>query len=327
MIIAISFFYLLISLDCFFLGDLFIPSVQVLSIKKKKKNRLMPNSRPLSKRRACKGLLHVLFLNARLITEHKKPVKDETVIKWGIAIHRPSVKNDTTKKLKRIYKPDNLYPPILENRISGTSLEIFKHLELSNEESEQYYQFLKDYKPSSYKSYNILTETGRYYNNNQTVYEMKDRLLQEFINKCLIVFNSGVFLILRYYHKTDKFKKIKVKGTSQIVTKGEQINEYEKYMNIWFGSRKAYHSIDIFRGRFSLTNDDANKRLERAMIDIYKHSILDDELNNINKKYQIVEKKYPDTIDAILEILFPKFFRDVIREEYMKKTSLLKKEK
>jgi hypothetical protein len=147
---------------------------------------------------------------------------------------------------------------------------------------------------------------------------MKDRLLQEFINKCLIVFNSGVFLILRYYHKTDRFKKIKMKGTSQFVTKGEQIDEYEKYMKIWFGVRKAYHSIDIFRGRFSLTNDDANKRLERAMIDIYKHSILDDELKCINTKYKVLEKKYPDVVEAILDTLFPKFFRDIIREEYMK---------
>jgi hypothetical protein len=250
----------------------------------------------LSKRRACHGILHVLFLNARLITEPNEIHVDENGIEWSVAIHRPAVKADTTKKLERIYKKDNLYPAILENRISGVSFELFRHLELSDAEAKEYYQFLKDYKPRSYKSYPILTETKRYYNN-QIVYEMKDRLLQEFINRCLIVFNSGVFLILRYYHKTDRLKKIKMEGTSQIVTKGRQIDEYEKYMKLWFGLREAYYSIDIFRERSPLTNVDVDKRLEIAMIAIHKNSVLDDELNDINKRYQILQEKYPDLLE------------------------------
>ena len=45
-------------------------------------------------------------------------------------------------------------------------------------------------------------------------------------------------------------------------------------------------------------------------------------LEGINKKYKILEEKYPDIIKALLDTLFPSFFRDIIREEYMKNVTI-----
>ena len=45
--------------------------------------------------------------------------------------------------------------------------------------------------------------------------------------------------------------------------------------------------------------------------------LLCNSLNRIDK-----EKKYPEIIAAILETLFPRFFRDIIKEEYMNNVTI-----
>ena len=66
---------------------------------------------------------------------------------------------------------------------------------------------------------------------------------------------------------------------------------------------------------------DVDREVKGAIEDIKKCQIFDDKLEDINDKYNILEEKYPEVIHAIIDLLFPKFFMDIIRHWNIKNIS------
>ena len=101
----------------------------------------------------------------------------------------------------------------------------------------------------------------------------------------------------------------------------DQIKNYGEYMReIWFGEDRTTDYFNFMKNRLLV---DATHNIRESIKDINKCQIFDDELEGIKKKYKILEKKYPAIIDAILETLFPRFFRDIIKEKYMNNVTIM----
>ena len=103
----------------------------------------------------------------------------------------------------------------------------------------------------------------------------------------------------------------------------DQIKTFQRWMKeIWFGKDTSKEYFNNMKSRLLVDAADIADNIRRSVKDISKCNIFDDELNSINKKYQILKEKYPDVIEALLDIIFPVFFRDIIREEYKKSVTI-----
>ncbi len=280
------------------------------------------------------SILFILFNSAHLVFEDKTEELDkiEDVLWTSITWRKGIVVDDLAFKLKRLYHPYMPNPPRFENRLHGCNIEIFRHLELSPEEAEKYLILLKHYKP-----YPILVDTQY---ENQIRYEIEDKSLEDFLQRCLYAF-ADVYFILEFYYKNKRLETGYIKKYEK---------EYKESMNGWFGDKQNYYSLNVFPPPLSrLANvnkkdlerdlrdyygmpisllsssatkeDYADEQLERAIKNIYNYEIFDAGLKHINKKYRILTEKYPDIIEAILDLLFPSFFIDIIRKENKKMCS------
>lgn len=286
---------------------------------------------PRSKKRELKSkdidpLLLILFNSAHHTSKFQKIDVDDDGIHWGTIIHLPGITlADITKiRFKRLYHPFMPNPPVFENRINGVSLEIFRHLKIPKDKAKTHIKFLIDKE--------ILKEISIDCSKKEVRYVIKDEKLKEFILHCLLAFNPGVYRILNYCFKYEMLDK-------------EQIRQYKKYITKLFGSKQNYYSLDLFQDSKSryvnvdktmlkkevdraygmvfadidLPKDmNVSTEINKAVQEIYKHHIFDDELEEINDKYKFLQEKYPEIIKAISEALFPKFLMVLIRKKYKK---------
>jgi hypothetical protein len=110
--------------------------------------------------------------------------------------------------------------------------------------------------------------------------------------------------------------RLKRKPEQNIKEHPDEIKKYQEYMRAtWFGENKT--SVYFNYMKIGLLVDNTHN-IKRAIKDIHKCNIFDDHLESINKKYKVLQERYPEVVNPILETLFPGFFRDIIREQYMK---------
>jgi hypothetical protein len=249
---------------------------------------------------------------------------------------------------------------LLEDQINVTNMGLFGHLELIESKAEKYIKYLTDYdipilletKYHNQTRYIIKDEELKkfikicvilfcqdvypileyLYSLNESILKARKETELKYFDKSsrsypniskderIDQLNKNIKSLknsLLYRYRLRKYPTFDNRGQQP-----DQIETFQRWMKeIWFGKDR---SKDYFKNMKSgLLVDDADN-VRRSVKDIYKCNIFDDNLNSINDKYKILQEKYPEVVEAILDTLFPRFFRDIIREEYKKNVTIKK---
>jgi hypothetical protein len=236
----------------------------------------------------------------------------------GKTIHSDSVSlNDVISKIstKNPASPNN--SAFLPNaKINYGNNELFGYLNLTIEEAQQIFDKLLDYSPPIIKPLKTKCKTQ-----SEIRYTIIDDLLKEYVTNCILSFNVYVNHRLQYAYIYDLFYVIE-KENGDLLKKGEQIKEYKKYMQIWYGSKRktqGYFSImDKRKEELTIKN---NEKLELAkhykkVIDerdkiIKDRHLFDNKFENINEKYKPLFDRYGVIVNIFLELLFPIFLKEI----------------
>lgn len=261
----------------------------------------------------------------------------------GVAI------NDLVSNLKNKVRMHKLRAHLLENQINVTNIGLFGFLDLTKDEAKKSIEFLthdcyilRENKYHNQKRYTIRDKELEGFIKTCIILYCQDvyPILEYFSNLNESRLRDREKREIEHFDKypssypnTSKEERLsevnqyikslksssaydyRLKRSPTFNNRGQQpdqIKNFQKWMReTWFGKDKtSVYSDFIKRGLLP----DVDRELERAVRDIYKCSIFDDEFNGINDKYKTLEVKYPEIIGAILDILFPEFFKDIIRE-------------
>ena len=163
------------------------------------------------------------------------------------------------------------------------------------------------------EEYKILIPITRTNTNNEIRYEIYDELLREFVEQCILAFNTDVDPRLEYAYIYDFMDKIQVK-------------EYFKSLRIWYGRNRKYSNIRSFINRLKDKGiDDISKEHYRKYIhecdkDIFYYELFEPKIIKcgydeykliISKKYKPLQEKYPWIRNIFFDVLFPQFLRKI----------------
>jgi hypothetical protein len=260
--------------------------------------------------------------------------------------------NDIVYKLTHKYGSPNPKARFFKNKINFTNMELFGYLQLSRNEAKQYfekmvkfeyeYPILKEIKYDNQPCFVIgdkkleefikicffvfgqdvysilaylyifdrLKNPRSYYSKmwqGKYTEQQRGEQIKEYIEHAKLTKKNSSY-----------YRNIKIRLTSDTAEwQWEQvIKAYKKTMEKWFG-KQLIRNLHFSSIKEILTSS-FDKEFERAIKDIHKCQIFDDKLEGINKKYKILEEKYPMIVKALIDILVPDYFRYTIREEYMK---------
>lgn len=178
--------------------------------------------------------------------------------------------------------------------------ELFGYLKISEENAQKYIDYLSKAEiltPINYKKFD------------ETRYEILDKLLEEFVQQCILAFNNDVNLILEY-------------GFTHNLLSKYEYNEYLKFLKIWYGRSRKYSNIQTYiTKQKTIKKDSISKEHYRKYIDIcnkdifayglFKKNIMKTKYDHYNliigEKYKLLQERYPVIINIFLIHYFHNF--------------------
>lgn len=254
---------------------------------------------------------------AGLLEIHNPSNPEQFFLYGGKTINSDSVSlNDVVSKIPT-KNPDfsNNRAFLPNTKINYGNNELFGYLNLTREEAQRTFDKLLNHNPPIINPLKMKNETQ------SKRYTIADDLLKEFVTNCTLSFNLCVNDRLQYAYIYDLFYVIE-KENGELLTKGEQKKEYKKYMQIWYGSkRKTRGYFAMMDKRSTELNSKSREKSELAkhykkVIDerdtiIKDTHLFDDEFENVNDKYKPLLESYGFIINIFLEMLFPRFLREL----------------
>ena len=157
-------------------------------------------------------------------------------------------------------------------------------------------------------------------------YKVKDSLLEDFIQKCILAYNMDVSERLKFayiYELLNKsYTKPFKKWMKKIYGNKRKLTELFDYMNYEKNQLKTKSPITI-----SSQKKHYLKYIQTCDNDIFNYGLFDKDIKrditngkdeyklNINKKYKTINHQYPFIIDILLDLLFPQFLRKIWYEQ------------
>ncbi len=182
--------------------------------------------------------------------------------------------------------------------------ELFGYLRLSKDIAQKSITLLSE-------EYNILIQIIENKENSETRYKIYDESLKEFVEQCILAFNSDVNPRLEYAYICNFMDKKPVK-------------EYFKFLRIWYGRSRKYSNIDSYlnrlkeRGIDNISKEHYRKYIDECDKDIFSYELFQSEIIKckndeykliIGKKYKPLQKNYPFIVNIFFDTLFPQFLR------------------
>ena len=193
--------------------------------------------------------------------------------------------------------------------------ELFGYLRLSKGNAQKSIMLLSD-------EYNILSPIIKNKtDSSEILYQINDELLKEFVQQCILAFNSYVDQRLEYAFICEYLND-------------KQQNEYSEFLKKWYGLGRKHSNIDIYlktskeRGMDNNSKEHYRKYIYDCDKDIFNYElfeppIIEDDYDrhkriigknykmNVGEKYKPLEQKYPLIINIFFDMLFPQFLRKI----------------
>jgi hypothetical protein len=228
--------------------------------------------------------------------------------------------NDLMDKLpdKTDYSPNE--KAVLPNYYTNYgNNELFGYLRLSKDNAQKSLKVLS-------KEYNVLSPIIKdKTNGNEIRYQIYDELLKEFVEQCILAFNSDVDQRLEYAYISEYLND-------------KQLNEYSEFLKKWYGLGRKYSNIDKYlkalkeRGMDNNSKEHYKKYIDDCDKDIFNYGLFelpkfdyvyDRHKQIIGKKYELIvgtkykslERKYPLIVNIFFDMLFPQFLRKIWSEQ------------
>ena len=184
--------------------------------------------------------------------------------------------------------------------------ELFGYLKLSKEVAQKYITLLSEKKI-------LIPIIENKTDNSETRYEIYDELLKEFVQQCILAFNSYVDQRLEYAYICEYLND-------------KQQNEYSEFLKKWYGLGRKYSNIDIYlktskeRGMDNNSKEYYRKYIDDCDKDIFNYELFEPEIRKcgydeyrliIGENYKPLQEKYPWIINIFFDMLFPQFLRKI----------------
>jgi hypothetical protein len=212
----------------------------------------------------------------------------------------------------RIDNEPNKMASFPENRLNMNNNEIFGYLQLTEKDISQYLDYLiKQHSPPI-----LIPIEGNNQRGFNIHYKIGDKLLEKFVQSCVLAFNEDIDERLKYAYIYNQFKRKKeyAKWTKRLYGHKRKTTELFDYMEYQKNQQKNRNQ----------NNDTSLKDCYINYIsicdkDIFEYGLFEKNIVKnkdkyeltISEKYKPLQEKYPFIVNIFFDIFFPQFLRKI----------------